>query len=114
VAACYDCHSNETEWPVYAYVAPMSWLLRSDVESGREELNFSTWADSDHDGEDAAEELADGSMPPSRYTPLHPDARLSAEEKDVLVAALRALDGGDHGNGDRDDDDRSGSNRGPG
>ena len=42
-AACYDCHSNETRWPLYSYVAPMSWLVRRDVESGRDELNFSDW-----------------------------------------------------------------------
>ena len=41
--ACYSCHSNETDWPLYSYVAPMSWLVRADVESGRDELNFSDW-----------------------------------------------------------------------
>ena len=42
--ACYDCHSNETTWPWYSKVAPVSWLVASDVHEGREELNFSTWA----------------------------------------------------------------------
>jgi hypothetical protein len=65
VAACYDCHSNETEWPAYSYVAPMSWLVRNDVESGRDELNFSTWDDDDNDADDAAETIEDGEMPPS-------------------------------------------------
>ena len=110
VAACYDCHSNETEWPVYSYVAPMSWLVRNDVESGRDELNFSTWDEDDGDADDAAETIEDGSMPPSQYTLLHPDARLSAEEQAELIAALEAMD---EARGD-DDGDRSGSNSGPG
>ena len=41
--SCYDCHSNETNWRWYSFVAPMSWLVRQDVEEGREKLNFSTW-----------------------------------------------------------------------
>src|SRR5262245_22121144 len=41
--SCYSCHSNETDWPVYSYVAPMSWLVRFDVQRGRDRLNFSEW-----------------------------------------------------------------------
>lgn len=103
VAACYDCHSNETEWPLYASVAPMSWLIQRDVDDGREALNFSTWGDSESDADDAADALEEGSMPPAQYLPLHPDARLSGEEKAVLLAALEAIDDGE---------DRSGSGRG--
>ena len=91
-AACYDCHSNETDWPAYSYVAPMSWLVRRDVESGRDELNFSEW---DGDADDAAEAIVDGSMPPAQYTLLHPSARLSEEEQADLVAALAAMEGSD-------------------
>jgi hypothetical protein len=90
--ACYDCHSNETEWPAYAYVAPMSWLVRSDVESGRDELNFSTWLDDEGEADDAAEEIADGSMPPGPYLRLHPDADLSDAEQRQLMDALRSMD----------------------
>jgi len=110
VAACYDCHSNETEWPVYSYVAPMSWLVRRDVEAGRDELNFSTWDEDDGEADDAAESVEEGSMPPTQYSLLHPDARLSDEEEQVLIDALLALEE-DRGG---DDDDRSGSNSGPG
>jgi len=102
--ACYDCHSNETDWPWYAQVAPMSWLVRRDVERGRDELNLST---GDPDLDDAAEAVREGSMPPRQYELLHPDARLSASERAELAAVLEALD-------DADDDDRSGSNRGRG
>ena len=85
--ACYDCHSNETEWPVYAYVAPMSWLVRHDVEHGRDALNFSEWGERD-DAHDAAEAVEDGSMPPDRYVRLHSDARLSPAERQALIDAL--------------------------
>jgi hypothetical protein len=99
---CYACHSNETDWPLYSYVAPMSWLVRQDVERGRDELNFSDW---DGDGDDAAEAIEDGSMPPPRFTLAHPEARLSDEEARRLVAALQAMD-------DADDGGRQGRNRG--
>ena len=102
--ACYDCHSNETEWPLYSYVAPMSWLVRRDVEGGRDELNFSEWGEDGDEAHDAAEEVEDGSMPPSQYQLLHPDARLSDAEVAQLVAALEAMDEGDRGG----DDDNSG------
>ena len=88
-ASCYDCHSNETDWPGYAYVAPMSWLVRSDVESGRDELNFSEWDRDDGDADKAIEEVLDGWMPPDRYTMLHRDARLTDAEAGRLVAGLR-------------------------
>jgi Haem-binding domain len=91
-AACYDCHSNQTRWPPQSYVAPFSWLVTRDVEQGRDELNFSTWDDDDGEADDAAEAVADGSMPPRRYVLVHPDAALSEEERQVLVAALEAMD----------------------
>lgn len=113
VRACYDCHSNETDWPVYSYVAPMSWLVRRDVENGRAVLNFSTWdREQEADADDAADEVEDGDMPLRQYTLIHRDANLSDEEQRVLIDALEEMEeGGD----DRDDDeDRSGSNSGPG
>ena len=94
-AACYDCHSNESEWPVYSYVAPMSWLVRRDVENGRDKLNFSTWDRDQGEAHDAAETVQDGSMPPRQYTLLHRDAVLSAAEKAQLIAALEGMDEGD-------------------
>jgi hypothetical protein len=115
--ACYDCHSNETDWPWYSYVAPMKWLVIQDVVDGRDELNFSEWDEDDNDADEAAETTLDGDMPPSRYTRLHPDAELSDEEREQLAAALEAMDerreGGDEERED-DDDDRSGSSSGPG
>ncbi|MGH9276204.1 MAG: heme-binding domain-containing protein [Acidimicrobiales bacterium] len=90
--ACYDCHSNETEWPVYSYVAPMSWLVRRDVEAGRHDLNFSEWDRDEGEADDAADAIDDGSMPPRQYRLMHADARLTAEEKATLMAALELLD----------------------
>ena len=106
-SACYSCHSNETGWPWYSYVAPMSWLVRRDVEAGRDELNFSEWDRDDNDAGDAAETVEEGSMPPSRFTIAHPGARLSDQEKQLLIAALKEMDGAS-------DDDSGGRNRGRG
>ena len=90
--SCYSCHSNETDWPAYSYVAPMSWLVRNDVERGRDELNFSTWDRDDGEADDAAEAIVDGAMPPGRYTAIHREASLTDEEAERLVAALEAID----------------------
>ena len=89
--SCYSCHSNETDWPWYSYVAPMSWLVRSDVERGRDELNFSDWERDSGEADDAVEVIEAGSMPPGRYTLIHREATLTAEERDVLVGALLAM-----------------------
>jgi hypothetical protein len=103
-AACYDCHSNQTRWPPQSYVAPFSWLLTRDVEQGRDELNFSTWDSDDGEADDAAEAVAEGSMPPRRYVLVHPDAALSDAERQVLADALEVMDRARGGGGE----DRSG------
>lgn len=89
--ACFACHSNETEWPWYARVAPASWLTRRDVDAGREELNFSEWdrEDARDEARDAAREIERGSMPPLRYELAHPDARLTEDEARSLADGLR-------------------------
>lgn len=89
--SCYSCHSNETDWPAYSYVAPMSWLVRSDVERARHEMNFSDWGEDADEAEDAIEMIEEGAMPPDRYTALHRDARLSDSEAAVLIDALRRI-----------------------
>jgi hypothetical protein len=112
--SCYDCHSNETEWPLYAYVAPMSWLVRSDVERGRDALNLSTWDTGEGKVEDVIERVSEGSMPPDRYTRAHRGTNLSEAEVDALVAALAQMPnaggegGGDDGGG-RDGGDDGGN-----
>ena len=89
--SCYSCHSNETDWPAYSYVAPMSWLVRRDVDRGRAQLNFSEWSDESDPG-DAADEVEDGAMPPSQYTMIHRGARLTEAEAQTLIAALEQMD----------------------
>lgn len=92
--SCRDCHSNETRWPVYSRIAPVSWLIQSDVTEGREKLNVSEWdRASGDDGAEAAEEVREGEMPPWFYLPAHPDARLSKSEKEELVKGLTATFG---------------------
>jgi len=90
--ACYDCHSNETVWPWYSNVAPISWLVQRDTEEGRQFLNFSTWGSGGEGREpgEAIEAISEGEMPPPMYLTLHPDARLTPSEKQALVEGLRA------------------------
>ncbi len=90
--ACYDCHSNETVWPWYSDVAPLSWLLAYDVHEGRAELNFSDWgtyrvARRLKELEKIRREVTDGEMPPWYYVyPMRPDRRLSTTDREALFA----------------------------
>lgn len=59
------------DWPLYSYVAPLSWLVQSDVERGRDELNFSDWPEDADEADNAIDAILDGSMPPDRYTRIH-------------------------------------------
>jgi hypothetical protein len=96
VRACYDCHSNETVWPWYSNIAPVSWLVQRDVEEGREHLNFSEWGNGrgeGEEGEEMAEVIFEGEMPPSYYLITHPEARLSDSEKPILAQSLTAIGG---------------------
>lgn len=90
--ACFDCHSNQTKWPWYASVAPISWRLQSHVDEGREKLNFTAFDPSNEEVADAAgeagETITKGEMPPFDYLLMHPEARLTAAEKQALVAGL--------------------------
>ena len=88
--ACYDCHSNETIWPWYSHIAPASLLLARDVKEGRREVNFSTWEKYDtrrktRKLKEITDELEKGEMPPWYYLPLHPEAKLSAAERALLI-----------------------------
>jgi hypothetical protein len=93
VRACYDCHSNESRWPWYSNIAPISWLVQRDVVEGREKLNFSETNRVQEEGDEAAETIREGEMPPWFYTLPHPDARLNDREKQDLAAALTTMFG---------------------
>ena len=83
--ACFDCHSNETVWPWYSNIAPGSWLVYHDVETGRRFMNFSEWGTRSQRSGEIAEVVNGGYMPPSQYLLLPPEARLTAAEKQELV-----------------------------
>jgi len=89
--SCYNCHSHETDWPWYSYVAPVSWWVGEHVEHARGDLNFSQWPvlefeELEHMFHEIDEQIAKGEMPLNSYLILHSEARLSDEEK----AALRS------------------------
>lgn len=101
VRACFDCHSNETVWPWYSHVAPMSWLAQRDVEQGRRKLNFSEWDRPQKEAHESAKTVRKGEMPPWFYLPIHADARLTTAETQTLIAGLEATLGkGRDGRGD--------------
>jgi mono/diheme cytochrome c family protein len=87
--ACFDCHSNETRWPWYSNIAPVSWLIQHDVQDGRRQLNFSEWNQSQRAAHEVGEVIGEGEMPPWFYLPLHPPANLTPAEKQALVAGLQ-------------------------
>lgn len=87
--SCYDCHSNETRWPWYAHVAPISWLLHRDVVEGRRHLNFSEWDKLAPDKRARRKngcwrQVQEGDMPLWFYLPLHPPAKLSDADKELI------------------------------
>lgn len=86
--ACFDCHSNETEWPLYSRVAPVSWLIQRDVVEGREHLNFSEWQRPQREAAEAAEKVLEGEMPLGIYRLMHAHARLSDADRQRLARGL--------------------------
>ncbi|HTN69548.1 MAG TPA: heme-binding domain-containing protein [Methylomirabilota bacterium] len=92
--SCYDCHSNETRWPWYSQIAPVSFLIAGDVKEGRREVNFSLW-----DGYNVqikarklgeiAKQVERGAMPQWYYVLMHPEAKLSQGEKEAIVKWAR-------------------------
>ena len=104
--SCYDCHSNEVRWPWYSHIAPVSFLVADDVNEAREHLNFSEWSGLSADDraeavEEIWEEVASEEMPLWFYLPLHPSAKLSAEDLATLKAWAMA-------NGAKDETDEVG------
>lgn len=89
--ACGNCHSDETDWPWYSHVAPISWWIESHVRQGRSELNFSRWtAYSARRKRDELDSvcgvISNGKMPPAAYKAVHPEARLATGEKEAVCA----------------------------
>lgn len=89
--SCQDCHSNQTRWPWYSYVAPASWIVSHDVHEARSHVNFSTWGtytakQRERRLEDMCEQVMNGDMPDSKYVFIHRGARLSQEQREVVCA----------------------------
>lgn len=103
--ACSDCHSNETVWPWYSRLPVVATLIQRDVQEGREKLNVSEWGQREQEADDVAEVIRNGTMPPALYLPLHPQARLSAAEKDALIQGLVRTFGRGGAEGDEEGDE---------
>lgn len=109
--SCYDCHSNETDWRWYSYVAPVSWLTSNDVEHGREHINFSEWGNLPADKlakktEEIWEEVSKDGMPLKIYTLIHPGAKLSAAQKETIktwAMASEAMESGSYEEGEKEE-----------
>jgi len=94
--SCYDCHSNNTEYPWYNKIQPIAWFLEDHVEHGKEELNFNEW-----DGyssrrknsklKSIIDQIEDGEMPLYSYTLIHRDAKLSETEKEEVLVYMNEL-----------------------
>lgn len=88
--SCYDCHSNQTKLPWYSKIAPVSWLIAKDMNEGREELNFSEWGNYPKRRlikklEGISEEVGEEEMPLPIYTIMHGEAKLSADQRKLIV-----------------------------
>jgi mono/diheme cytochrome c family protein len=88
--ACFDCHSNETTWVWFDYVAPASWYVAHHIDDGRRALNFSAWDQPNSDFEEISRSIKNGEMPLWDYLLLHPNAKLTAAEQAVLLNGLQA------------------------
>ena len=89
--ACFDCHSNETKWPWYSEIAPVSWLVANDVKEGRAHLNFSEWGTYTKSKRvlklgQIYEQVSKNEMPIPKYLTMHPDAKLSAADRDTITS----------------------------
>ena len=88
--ACYNCHSNNTIYPFYAYIQPIGWLLNSHIEEGKSQLNFSDFGSLSKRRQASklksiANQIKDGEMPLPAYTMLHKNAVLGKTDKDLII-----------------------------
>lgn len=95
--ACGECHSNNTVWPPYAQVAPLSWVLARAVSEGRSAVNYSEWGSYSTAQQRtllaaSCEDASTGRMPGGAWTSLHPEARLSSQDIETICAAARQVD----------------------
>jgi len=89
--SCRDCHSNETVWPWYSHLAPVSWLIANDVHEGRKHFSMSEWNTYPDEKKvrklgELCEQVKTGEMPDEKYTLVHRGTSLSADEKAMLCS----------------------------
>ena len=94
--SCYDCHSNNTNYPWYSKIQPGAWFMESHIKKGKEELNFNEWADySDRRKKSKLKsiisQVRDDEMPLNSYTLIHKDAKFNVNEKQKLMDWLSSL-----------------------
>ncbi len=94
--ACYDCHSNETVYPDYAYVAPISWSIKHHINEGREHLNLSEWGTYNPDLkksmlQNSVTTIRNYTMPMPGYIAQHPEANLTQAERALLTGYFEVL-----------------------
>lgn len=94
--SCYDCHSNNTDYPWYNKVQPVAWFLEGHVTHGKEELNFNEWADYSSRRKNSKlksiiSQIEDGVMPLWSYTLIHREAELSEDEKKIVLEWVSKL-----------------------
>ncbi|HEU5256202.1 MAG TPA: heme-binding domain-containing protein, partial [Vicinamibacterales bacterium] len=95
--ACGECHSNDTVWPSYAQVAPLSWVLAAAVAEGRNAVNYSEWGAYSPSQQRtllaaSCDDASSGKMPGGAWTLLHPEARLSNQDVQTICAAARQIE----------------------
>lgn len=88
--ACYDCHSNNTNYPWYSMIQPIGWILTKDIKDGKAKLNFSEFGSISPRRQmsklqNVENRIKDGTMPLPAYQFIHPRARLTEEEKQLLI-----------------------------
>ncbi|MBV7441152.1 heme-binding domain-containing protein [Weeksellaceae bacterium TAE3-ERU29] len=96
-SACYDCHSNEVNFPSYTKIAPVNFWIKRHIDRGREDLNFSEWGKyvlngkANHKLEECVEKIEKGKMPLKSYTWMHEDAKLTEQQKQLLIDYFNSL-----------------------
>lgn len=94
--SCQNCHSNQTQWPWYSHIAPVSWLVTHDVNRGRAEMNLSVWGTysqkkKEEKAEAICEQLVNGDMPDGKYLLIHRRAHLTQEQQDAVCTWVESM-----------------------
>ena len=95
-ASCYDCHSNNTNYPWYNKIQPINWYLADHINEAKSELNFSEFGDysqkrKDHKMEEIVKEVKNDEMPLESYRLLHSEAKLNAKQHEALITWVNSI-----------------------